>query len=244
MNYITQRFKNGYDEARGPGGERRKPLACFLVAAFSSLRYPQKELQKRLIEPEDDEEAARRATLAKQPPGSSRAKSSCKKCGKSLLGTWQQRHGKYGNQVGELLSRSKQGSQLYYEAQLDSFTHRFEGRPEARCLSLRVERHDSEAGRSSGRAWTTQSRHLIFEHVRAKRCVSTASAAWTGLVVPRNTMVSLKTLRDMSSSSSTDSGFWIVVLFSIPRVTSQGKEANDLCLFLHHRPGQGRHRLR
>ncbi|CAE7202660.1 HEF3 [Symbiodinium sp. CCMP2592] len=62
LNYITQRFKNGYDE----------------------------ELQKRLIEPEDDEEAARRATLAKQ-------------------------HGKYGNQVGELLSRSKQGSQLYYE---------------------------------------------------------------------------------------------------------------------------------
>eukprot|EP00439_Symbiodinium_sp_Y106_P082736 s465_g22.t1 len=62
LNYITQRFKNGYDE----------------------------ELQKRLIEPEDDEEAARRATLAKQ-------------------------HGKYGNQVGDLLSRSKQGSQLYYE---------------------------------------------------------------------------------------------------------------------------------
>eukprot|EP00435_Cladocopium_sp_Y103_P046087 s681_g13.t1 len=62
LNYITQRFKNGYDE----------------------------ELQKRLIEPEDDEEAARRATLAKQ-------------------------YGKYGNPVGELLTRSKQGSQLYYE---------------------------------------------------------------------------------------------------------------------------------
>ncbi|CAK9019299.1 Elongation factor 3B (EF-3B) (Homolog of EF-3) (Translation elongation factor 3B) [Durusdinium trenchii] len=62
LNYITQRFKNGYDE----------------------------ELQRRLIEPEDDEEAARRATLAKQ-------------------------YGKYGNQVGDLLSRSKQGSQLYYE---------------------------------------------------------------------------------------------------------------------------------
>jgi len=62
LNYITQRFKNGYDE----------------------------ELQKRLIEPEDDEEAGRRATLAKK-------------------------HGKYGNPVGELLTRSKQGSQLYYE---------------------------------------------------------------------------------------------------------------------------------
>ncbi|CAE7228817.1 HEF3 [Symbiodinium sp. CCMP2456] len=90
LNYITQRFKNGYDE----------------------------ELQKRLIEPEDDEEAARRATLAKQSPGS-RASTY-----KSPVGTWHLRHGKYGNQVGELLSRSKQGSQLYYEAQLDSFTFR------------------------------------------------------------------------------------------------------------------------
>lgn len=30
---------------------------------------------------------------------------------------FQPRHGKYGNPVGELLTRSKQGSQLYYEVQ-------------------------------------------------------------------------------------------------------------------------------
>eukprot|EP00933_Yihiella_yeosuensis_P030366 TRINITY_DN2400_c1_g1_i1.p1 TRINITY_DN2400_c1_g1~~TRINITY_DN2400_c1_g1_i1.p1 ORF type:complete len:1380 (-),score=484.60 TRINITY_DN2400_c1_g1_i1:425-4564(-) len=64
LNYITQRFQNGYDE----------------------------ELQRRLIEPEDEEEAERRVRLAKE-------------------------HGKYGKQVGTLLSRAKQGSQLYYEVQ-------------------------------------------------------------------------------------------------------------------------------
>jgi len=60
--YITQRFKDGYDG----------------------------DLQKRLVEPEDDEEAERRSTLAKQ-------------------------HGKYGNEVEELVSRTKLGTQLAYE---------------------------------------------------------------------------------------------------------------------------------
>jgi ABC-type dipeptide/oligopeptide/nickel transport system ATPase subunit len=62
LTYITQRFKNGYDE----------------------------ELQRRLIEPEDQEEAEKRAKLAKE-------------------------HGKYGNEVAELVGRTKQGSTLMYE---------------------------------------------------------------------------------------------------------------------------------
>lgn len=60
--YITSRFKDGWDE----------------------------ELQKRLTEPEDEEEAERRIKLAKE-------------------------HGKYGNEVDTLLSRTKQGSTLMYE---------------------------------------------------------------------------------------------------------------------------------
>jgi elongation factor 3 len=60
--YITTRFKDGYDG----------------------------DLQKRLIEPEDEEEADRRKALAKE-------------------------HGKYGNEVEELLTRTKVGSQLAYE---------------------------------------------------------------------------------------------------------------------------------
>jgi len=60
--YITQRFKDGYDG----------------------------DLQKRLIEPESEEEAERRKTLAKE-------------------------HGKYGNEVEELVSRTKIGSELAYE---------------------------------------------------------------------------------------------------------------------------------
>lgn len=62
--YITDRFKDGYDG----------------------------DLQKRLIEPEDEAEAGRRALLAKA-------------------------HGKYGNAVGDLLSRNKVGSKLMYEVQ-------------------------------------------------------------------------------------------------------------------------------
>lgn len=62
--YITTRFKDGYDG----------------------------DLQKRLIEPEDDAEAGRRAMLAKE-------------------------HGKYGNAVGDLVSRNKVGSKLMYEVQ-------------------------------------------------------------------------------------------------------------------------------
>merc|ERR1712084_119309 len=54
--YITQRFKDGYDG----------------------------DLQKRLIEPEDEEEAERRKKLAKNL-------------------------GKYGSEVDELVSRSKNG---------------------------------------------------------------------------------------------------------------------------------------
>jgi ATPase subunit of ABC transporter with duplicated ATPase domains len=60
--YISERFKDGFDG----------------------------DLQKRLLTPENDEEAARRATLAKE-------------------------HGKYGNEVGELVSRTKIGSSLAYE---------------------------------------------------------------------------------------------------------------------------------
>merc|ERR1719159_1483191 len=60
--YFTERFAGGYDE----------------------------ELQKKLLEPEDEEEAARTATLAKEL-------------------------GKYGNQVEALLNRSKQGSKIVYE---------------------------------------------------------------------------------------------------------------------------------
>jgi ATPase subunit of ABC transporter with duplicated ATPase domains len=60
--YISQRFQNGYDE----------------------------ELQKRLIEPEDEEEAERRKKLAKE-------------------------FGKYGNEVETLVSRSKQGNTMVYE---------------------------------------------------------------------------------------------------------------------------------
>jgi len=62
--YITTRFKDGFDG----------------------------DLQKRLIEPEDDEEASRRIELAKK-------------------------YGKYGNEVGELVSRAKIGSELAYEVQ-------------------------------------------------------------------------------------------------------------------------------
>jgi len=60
--YISERFKDGFDG----------------------------DLQKHLLEPENDEEAEKRVLLAKQ-------------------------HGKYGNQVGELVSRTKIGSQLAYE---------------------------------------------------------------------------------------------------------------------------------
>merc|ERR1719443_1368801 len=60
--YITTRFKDGYDG----------------------------DLQKRLIEPEDADEALRRMNLAKE-------------------------HGKYGNMVEDLISRTKVGSQLAYE---------------------------------------------------------------------------------------------------------------------------------
>jgi ATPase subunit of ABC transporter with duplicated ATPase domains len=62
--YITQRFKDGWDG----------------------------DLQRRLIDPEDEDEADRRAALAKE-------------------------HGKYGNKVANLLSRTKLGSQLAYEVQ-------------------------------------------------------------------------------------------------------------------------------
>jgi elongation factor 3 len=62
FNYISERFKDGYDG----------------------------ELQRRLIEPENDEEADRRVKLAKEM-------------------------GKYGNEVDELVSRTKLGSQLAYE---------------------------------------------------------------------------------------------------------------------------------
>jgi elongation factor 3 len=60
--YITQRFKDGFDG----------------------------DLQKRLIEPESDEEAERRKQLAKI-------------------------HGKYGNEVYDLVSRTKLGNELAYE---------------------------------------------------------------------------------------------------------------------------------
>lgn len=60
--YISERFKDGYDG----------------------------DLQRRLVEPEDDDEAVRRIELAKV-------------------------HGKYGNQVEDLVSRTKVGSQLAYE---------------------------------------------------------------------------------------------------------------------------------
>merc|ERR1719206_676435 len=60
--YISTRFKDGFDG----------------------------DLQKRLIEPESEEEAQRRKALAKE-------------------------HGKYGNEVEELVSRSKVGSQMAYE---------------------------------------------------------------------------------------------------------------------------------
>jgi len=60
--YITERFKNGYDG----------------------------DLQKRLIEPETEEEGERRKQLAKE-------------------------HGKYGNEVEDLVSRTKIGSELAYE---------------------------------------------------------------------------------------------------------------------------------
>lgn len=46
------------------------------------------------------------------------------------------RHGKYGNQVGELLSRSKQGSQLYYEV-------RWEGLDDPKQLLGRTKRGKS-----------------------------------------------------------------------------------------------------
>jgi elongation factor 3 len=65
--YISQRFQNGYDE----------------------------ELQKRLIEPEDEEEAERRMKLAKE-------------------------HGKYGNQVETLIGRSKQGNSVVYEVKWEN----------------------------------------------------------------------------------------------------------------------------
>ncbi|CAK9104629.1 unnamed protein product [Durusdinium trenchii] len=64
--YITERFKEGYDG----------------------------DLQRRLIEPEDEEEALRRKELAKQ-------------------------YGKYGNEVGELVSRTKVGNHLAYEVRWD-----------------------------------------------------------------------------------------------------------------------------
>jgi len=60
--YITNRFKDGFDG----------------------------DLQRRLIEPEDDDEAARRKSLAKL-------------------------HGKYGFEVEDLIIRTKVGSQLAYE---------------------------------------------------------------------------------------------------------------------------------
>mmetsp|Transcript_15388 Transcript_15388/g.40842 ORF Transcript_15388/g.40842 Transcript_15388/m.40842 type:complete len:329 (+) Transcript_15388:1-987(+) len=60
--YITERFKDGYDG----------------------------DLQRRLIDPENAEEADKRAELAKE-------------------------HGKYGNPVGDLVSRTKMGNELAYE---------------------------------------------------------------------------------------------------------------------------------
>lgn len=60
--YITSRFKDGWDG----------------------------DLQKRLLEPEDEDEALRRNELGKK-------------------------HGKYGNQVGDLVSRTQVGKNLMYE---------------------------------------------------------------------------------------------------------------------------------
>jgi len=60
--YITQRFKDGWDG----------------------------DLQTRLMEPEDEEDADRRLALAKE-------------------------HGKYNNEVAELVGRTKVGNQLAYE---------------------------------------------------------------------------------------------------------------------------------
>merc|ERR1719384_1954738 len=60
--YITQRFKDGYDG----------------------------DLHRRLIEPEDEEEAEKRKKLAREM-------------------------GKYGNEVEELVSRAKIGNELAYE---------------------------------------------------------------------------------------------------------------------------------
>jgi len=65
--YITDRFKDGFDG----------------------------DLQKRLIEPEDEEEAGRRADLAKK-------------------------HGKYGKGVEDLVSRSKTGKDITYEVKWES----------------------------------------------------------------------------------------------------------------------------
>lgn len=62
--YISERFKAGYDG----------------------------DLQKRLIEPENEEEGIRRANLAKL-------------------------HGKYGKAVEDMISRTKMGSELAYEIQ-------------------------------------------------------------------------------------------------------------------------------
>merc|ERR1712039_1126097 len=53
------------------------------------------DLQKRLIEPEDEDDAERRKQLAKT-------------------------HGKYGNQVAELVSRTKMGNQLAYEVRWEN----------------------------------------------------------------------------------------------------------------------------
>ena len=141
MNYITQRFKNGYDEANG----LRTALevgTCFLLSAtilgvpyynysliiipIILLVGPQNPIDCRSCRSASSSPKTTKRRLDAPPSPSSRLVAAAGGGGgdESPIGTWQLRHGKYGNQVGDLLSRSKQGSQLYYEALLDIFMYR------------------------------------------------------------------------------------------------------------------------
>jgi ATPase subunit of ABC transporter with duplicated ATPase domains len=119
--YITTRFKDGYDG----------------------------DLQRRLITPESDEEAERRAKLAKEM-------------------------GKYGNEVETLVSRSKNGTQLVYEVKWcgldDPKQNTLESITKLRAMGLEkvvIAADERIAAKAAGLDQRPLTRREIVRHVEA-----------------------------------------------------------------------------
>ena len=126
----------------------------------------------------------------------------------AVICTCHLRYGKYGNPVGELLTRSKQGSQLYYEAwrtpdpfdvsiPKDGWRNSLE-LPWNKCSLLTAIGAMGRLGRSQAEAEL----HLRWLGQAGPSRPFRPCTAVLGVL--RNTMVSLKTLRDMGHLASSD----------------------------------------